>query len=212
MIVHVIHSFLRYLIPHPLLQDAHDKMLQTLCGIFDTNCFELCPSGAGDTISGVFPAAAMMMHRLVMVMMMMVMMMMMMMMNLSCYKNSRLTFSDDHVITIMARTVIKAGEAIYHTYARTFNTTTIRRIGLFQVRILPQRCAHSTPHTLAGQALQLRVRALQGPHRARHLRQRRPLLLLRLPRPRHRCRPSRPHQVVIVEIMVIIVVLILMIV
>ena len=53
----------------------------------------------------------------------------------SCYKNSRLTFSDDHVITIMARTVIKAGEAIYHTYARTFNTTTIRRIGLFQVRI-----------------------------------------------------------------------------
>ena len=108
-------------------------MLQTLCGIFDTNCFELCPSGAGDTISGVFPAAAMMMHRSVMVMMVMVMMMMMMMMMLSCYKNSRLTFSDDHVITIMARTVIKPGEAIYHTYARTFNTTTIRRIGLFQV-------------------------------------------------------------------------------
>ena len=205
------HPFSRNFRPHPLLQDAHDKMLQTLCGIFDTNCFELCPSGAGDTISGVFPAAAMMMHRLVMVMMMM-MMMMMIMMNLSCYKNSRLTFSDDHVITIMARTVIKAGEAIYHTYARTFNTTTIRRIGLFQVRRFPPRCAHSTPHTLAGQALQLRVRALQGPHRARHLRQRRPLLLLRMPRPRHRCRPSRPHQVLIVDIMVIMVVLILMIV
>ena len=70
------HPFLRYFI----LQDAHDKMLQTLCGIFDTNCFELCPSGAGDTISGVFPAAAMMMHRLVMVMVMMIMMMMMMIM------------------------------------------------------------------------------------------------------------------------------------
>ena len=62
-------------------------MIQSLCGIFDTNCFELCPSGAGDTISGIFPAAAMMMH--------------------SCYKNSRLTFSDDHVITILARTSIK---------------------------------------------------------------------------------------------------------
>ena len=37
-------------------------MIQSLCGIFDTNCFELCPSGAGDTISGIFPAAAMMMH------------------------------------------------------------------------------------------------------------------------------------------------------
>jgi len=94
------------------IQEAHDDMLQTLCGIFDTNCFELCPSGAGDTISGVFPSAAMMMH--------------------SCYKNSRLTFSDDHVITILARTDIKKGDPIYHTYARTFNSTTIRRIGLFQ--------------------------------------------------------------------------------
>ena len=83
----------------------------------------------------------MMMMMMMMVMMMVIMMMMMMimvmmvmvMMMFSCYKNSRLTFSDDHVITIMARTVIKAGEAIYHTYARTFNTTTIRRIGLFQV-------------------------------------------------------------------------------
>jgi hypothetical protein len=28
--------------------------VQTLCGIFDTNCFELFPSGAGDTISGKF--------------------------------------------------------------------------------------------------------------------------------------------------------------
>ena len=54
---------------------------------------------------------------------------------------------------------------------------------------------------MAGQALQLRVRALQGPHRAGHLRQRRPVLLLRLPRPRHCCRPSRPHQVVVVVIM-----------
>merc|ERR1712155_197883 len=83
---------------------------------------------------------------MMMMVMMMMMLMMVMMMMLSCYKNSRLTFSDDHVITIMARTVIKAGEAIYHTYARTFNTTTIRRIGLFQVRILPQRCAHSSLH------------------------------------------------------------------
>ena len=80
------------------LQEAHDGMLQNLCGIFDTNCFELCPSGAGDTLSGIFPAAAMMMH--------------------SCYKNTRLTFSDDHVITILARTNIKKGDAIYHTYAR----------------------------------------------------------------------------------------------
>ena len=80
------------------LQEAHDEMVQNLCGIFDTNCFELCPSGAGDAISGVFPTAAMMMH--------------------CCYKNTRLTFSDDHVITILARTNIKKGDAIYHTYAR----------------------------------------------------------------------------------------------
>jgi len=93
------------------IQEAHEDMLQNLCGIFDTNCFELCPSGAGDTLSGIFPSAAMMMH--------------------SCYKNSRLTFSDDHVLTIIARTNIKKGDPIYHTYARTFNTTTIRRIGLF---------------------------------------------------------------------------------
>lgn len=89
------------------LQDAHEDMIQNLCGIFDTNCFELCPSGAGDTISGIFPAAAMMMH--------------------SCIKNTRLTFSDDHVCTIMARTNIKKGEPIYHTYAHTLKTTTIRR-------------------------------------------------------------------------------------
>ena len=80
------------------MQEANSEMIQTLCGIFDTNCFELCPSGAGDTISGIFPAAAMMMH--------------------SCYKNTRLTFSDDHVITILARTDISKGDAIYHTYAR----------------------------------------------------------------------------------------------
>ena len=34
------------------IQEAHEDMLQNLCGIFDTNCFELCPSGAGDTLSG----------------------------------------------------------------------------------------------------------------------------------------------------------------
>ena len=80
------------------MQEANYEMLQNLCGIFDTNCFELCPSGAGDSISGIFPSAAMMMH--------------------SCYKNSRLTFSDDHFITILARTDIKRGDPIYHTYAR----------------------------------------------------------------------------------------------
>ena len=68
-------------------------MIQSLCGIFNTNCFKLCPFGAGDTIS------CMMMQ--------------------SCYKNTPLTFSDDHVITILARTSIKKGDAIYHTYART---------------------------------------------------------------------------------------------
>ena len=81
-----------------VLKFPTSEMIQTLCGIFDTNCFELCPSGAGDTISGVFPSAAMMMH--------------------SCYKNSRLTFSDDHFITILARCDIKKGDPIYHTYAR----------------------------------------------------------------------------------------------
>ena len=84
------------------MQEANVEMLQNLCGIFDTNCFELCPSGAGDTISGIFPSAAMMMH--------------------SCYKNSRLTFSDDHFITILARTNIKRGDPIYHTYARWANS------------------------------------------------------------------------------------------
>merc|ERR1712004_501998 len=93
------------------LQEAHEDMIQNLCGIFDTNCFEICPSNAGDTLSAIFPNAAMMMH--------------------SCYKNTRLTFSDDHVLTILARTNIKKGEPIYHTYAHTFKTTTIRRIGLF---------------------------------------------------------------------------------
>ena len=93
------------------LQEAHEDMIQNLCGIFDTNCFEICPSNAGDTLSAIFPNAAMMMH--------------------SCYKNTRLTFSDDHVLTIIARTGIKKGEPIYHTYAHTFKTTTIRRIGLF---------------------------------------------------------------------------------
>ena len=34
------------------IQEAHEDMVQNLCGIFDTNCFELCPSGAGDTLSG----------------------------------------------------------------------------------------------------------------------------------------------------------------
>merc|ERR1719347_2387565 len=93
------------------LQEAHEDMIQNLCGIFDTNCFEMFPTGAGDTVSGIFPNAAMMMH--------------------SCYKNTRLTFSDDFVLTILARTEIKKGQPINHTYARTLNTTTIRRIGLF---------------------------------------------------------------------------------
>ena len=35
------------------IQEAHEDMIQDLCGIFDTNCFELCPSGAGDTLSGI---------------------------------------------------------------------------------------------------------------------------------------------------------------
>ena len=89
------------------LQEAHEDMIQNLCGIFDTNCFEISPSGAGDSLSAIFPAAAMMMH--------------------SCYKNTRLTFTDDHVLTILARSPIKKGEKIYHTYAHTFKTTTIRR-------------------------------------------------------------------------------------
>ena len=36
-------------------QDAYEEMIQNLCGIFDTNCFELFPTGAGDTISGIIP-------------------------------------------------------------------------------------------------------------------------------------------------------------
>ena len=89
------------------LQEAHEDMIQNLCGIFDTNCFEIFPSGAGDTLSAIFPNAAMMMH--------------------SCIKNTRLTFSDDHMLTILARKEIKKGDPIYHTYAHTFKTTTIRR-------------------------------------------------------------------------------------
>ena len=92
------------------MQEANSEMIQTLCGIFDTNCFELCPSGAGDTISGIFPSAAMMMH--------------------SCYKNSRLTFSDDHFITILARCDIKKGDPIYHTYAR------LHELGIILIFIL----------------------------------------------------------------------------
>jgi hypothetical protein len=112
------------------LQEAHEDMIQNLCGIFDTNCFEICPSGAGDTLSAIFPAAAMMMH--------------------SCYKNTRLTFSDDHVLTILARTAIKKGEPIYHTYAHTFKTTTIRRIGLMSGKHFACECVRCRDPTELG--------------------------------------------------------------
>lgn len=102
------------------IQDGQENMIQTFCGIFDTNCFELCPSGAGDSISGIFPSASMMMH--------------------SCFKNTRLTFSDDHVITILARSDINKGDNIYHTYARTLNPTTIRRISLFSGKHFDCHC------------------------------------------------------------------------
>ena len=34
------------------IQDSTEEKIHTLCGIFDTNCFELFPTGAGDIISG----------------------------------------------------------------------------------------------------------------------------------------------------------------
>ena len=53
-------------------QDAFDDNIQSICGIFDTNSFELAVKGGKSLITGVFPEASMMMH--------------------SCYKNTRLTF------------------------------------------------------------------------------------------------------------------------
>ncbi|XP_023349079.1 uncharacterized protein LOC111717856 [Eurytemora carolleeae] len=58
----------------------------------------------------------------------------------SCIKNTRLTFSDDHVLTILCRTKVKKGDKIYHSYARTFTPTNIRRIGLFSGKHFSCEC------------------------------------------------------------------------
>lgn len=54
------------------LHDLADRdLVQKICGIFDTNSFDLVGSEAEVNLAGIFPSAAMMMH--------------------SCIKNTRIT-------------------------------------------------------------------------------------------------------------------------
>ena len=61
----------KLLIPYHLHDLAERDLLQKICGIFDTNSFDLTASDAQVDVAGVFPESAMMMH--------------------SCIKNTRIT-------------------------------------------------------------------------------------------------------------------------
>lgn len=66
----VMDNFVKLLTRYKL-SDVTEDLIQDICGIFDTNAFDI--SGIGNlSLSGLFPEAAMMMH--------------------SCYKNTRITF------------------------------------------------------------------------------------------------------------------------
>ena len=53
-------------------------------------------------------------------------------------------------MTILARDHIKAGEPIYHGYARSFNTTTMRRVMLFSGKHFGCECVRCTDPTEMG--------------------------------------------------------------
>uniref|UniRef100_A0A0K2T923 Protein msta n=1 Tax=Lepeophtheirus salmonis TaxID=72036 RepID=A0A0K2T923_LEPSM len=106
------------------------KNIQMLGGIFDTNMFELNVQGGSVSISGLFPKAAMMAH--------------------SCFKNTKVTFSEDHVMTIYARVPISKGDLIYHSYAKTFHTTTQRRIELYYGKYFSCECKRCLDPTEMG--------------------------------------------------------------
>jgi len=108
----------------------NEESVQTICGIFDTNSFELGVKGGKSLITGVYPQASMMMH--------------------SCLKNTRLTFGQDLSMTILARDHIKKGETIYHGYARSFNTTTMRRVMLFSGKHFGCECVRCLDPTEMG--------------------------------------------------------------
>ena len=59
-------------------------------------------------------------------------------------------YSQDLCMTILARDVIKAGEPIYHGYARSFNTTTMRRVMLFSGKHFGCECVRCTDPTEMG--------------------------------------------------------------
>ena len=59
-------------------------------------------------------------------------------------------YSQDLCMTILARDEIKAGEPIYHGYARSFNTTTMRRVMLFSGKHFGCECVRCTDPTEMG--------------------------------------------------------------
>lgn len=107
------------------VNDATEDNIQKICGICDTNAFEVSLHSGRTSIIGLYPTAAMMMH--------------------SCYKNTRIVHSihneanrkpsgsqsAEYVMTVYARCGIAKGDVIYQTYARPFATTNMRRVMLF---------------------------------------------------------------------------------
>eukprot|EP00095_Tigriopus_kingsejongensis_P012266 maker-scaffold394_size185225-snap-gene-0.22 protein:Tk12266 transcript:maker-scaffold394_size185225-snap-gene-0.22-mRNA-1 annotation:"hypothetical protein DAPPUDRAFT_2393" len=109
---------------------ANRDLVQKICGIFDTNSFDLAIQGGGRGITGLYLNAAMMMH--------------------SCVKNTRLVFSHDHVMTIYAREPIHKGDPIHHSYTRVLAPTTLRRTLLFVGKHFSCECVRCKDPTEMG--------------------------------------------------------------
>ncbi len=134
-----------------LHEEADEELLHRICGIFDTNGFDL----ASDLV-GIFPRAAMMMH--------------------SCRNNTRATFayvprfayrtSNDekqtktsvpplrrpghHAMTLYAAEKIPRGSPITYSYCSPLMPTSLRRLMLFTGKLFSCECLRCKDKTEMG--------------------------------------------------------------
>eukprot|EP00094_Tigriopus_californicus_P008742 TCALIF_08427-PA protein Name:"Similar to msta Protein msta, isoform A (Drosophila melanogaster)" AED:0.15 eAED:0.15 QI:0/0.4/0.16/0.83/0.6/0.66/6/115/489 len=118
-----------------LHEAGNRQLVQKICGIFDTNSFDLAIQDGAKGITGVYLNAAMMMH--------------------SCVKNTRIVFrylfsSQEHIMTIYARETIHKGDPIYHSYTPILAPTTLRRTLLFVGKNFSCECRRCTDPTEMG--------------------------------------------------------------
>jgi hypothetical protein len=106
-----------------------EEYILNICGILDTNSFEVIPYG-GIKVRGLYLVAAMMAH--------------------DCRPNTRHAFDASNTMFVYATVDINKGESVTTTYTNTFWNTSTRRVHLQSAKCFDCTCARCSDPTELG--------------------------------------------------------------